>query len=259
MALMLKCKMCGGDISLQNDSIGICEYCGTKQTLPKLDNEKRVMLYERANYLRRGKEFDKAANLFQQILNEDATDAETYWSLVLCRYGIEYVEDPISNKRIPTINRTQQSSIFADRDYIAALKYADVLQKELYEEEAKAIDDIQKGILAISNNESPFDIFICYKETDEYGRRTEDSVYAQDMYKILTEEGYKVFFSRITLEDKIGSAYEPYIFAALNSAKVMLVVGTKPEHFNAVWVKNEWKRYLYLINEGKKKTIIPVS
>ena len=38
----------------------------------------------------------------------------------------------------------------------------------------------------------------------------------------------------------------------------MLVVGTKTEHFNAVWVKNEWSRYLALINAGKKKTLIPV-
>ncbi|MDE5758417.1 MAG: ankyrin repeat domain-containing protein, partial [Allobaculum sp.] len=69
--------------------------------------------------------------------------------------------------------------------------------------------------------------------------------------------GYKVFFARITLEDKLGSAYESYIFAALNSARIMLIVGTKPEHFNAVWVKNEWSRYLAMIESGQKKHIIP--
>lgn len=66
-----------------------------------------------------------------------------------------------------------------------------------------------------------------------------------------------MFFSRITLEDKLGSAYEPYIFAALQSANVMVVVGTRPDHFNAVWVKNEWSRYLGLIKAGAKKTLIP--
>ena len=66
-----------------------------------------------------------------------------------------------------------------------------------------------------------------------------------------------MFFSRITLEDKLGTAYEPYIFAALNSAKVMVVLGTKPEYFNAVWVKNEWSRYLALIRGGAKKVLIP--
>lgn len=72
----------------------------------------------------------------------------------------------------------------------------------------------------------------------------------------LTKEGFKVFFARYTLEDKLGTAYEPYIYAALNSARVMVVVGTKPQYFNAVWVKNEWSRYLGLMKQGKKKTLI---
>ena len=86
----------------------------------------------------------------------------------------------------------------------------------------------------------------------------QNSVYAQDIYYALTKEGFKVFFARITLENKLGSAYEPYIFAALNSAKVMLVVGTSRENLNAVWVKNEWSRYFSLIKNGGDKTIIPV-
>ena len=100
-------------------------------------------------------------------------------------------------------------------------------------------------------------MFICYKETDTSGRRTQDSVLATELYHELTREGFKVFFSRITLEDKLGVAYEPYIFAALHSAKVMVVLGTRPEHFNAVWVKNEWSRFLVLIKNGTNKTLIP--
>ncbi len=121
----------------------------------------------------------------------------------------------------------------------------------------RQINEIQKGILAISQKEEPFDVFICYKETDSQGRRSPDSVLANDLYHQLIAEGYKVFFSRITLEDKLGTAYEPYIFAALNSAKVMVVLGTKPEYFNAVWVKNEWSRYLSLIKNGADKILIP--
>ena len=37
-----------------------------------------------------------------------------------------------------------------------------------------------------------------------------------------------------------------------------MVLGTKPEYFNAVWVKNEWSRYLALVkNSGGKKMLIP--
>lgn len=255
---LFKCKMCGGALEVSSgETVAVCEYCGTKQTLPKLDDERKANLYDRANHFRRGNDFDKAAAIYEQILDADTEDAEAYWSLVLCRYGIEYVEDPATHKRIPTVNRAQFTSIFADEDYKSAIKYADRYQREVYEQEAKAIDEIQRGILAISEKEEPFDVFICYKETDANGRRTPDSVLANELYHELTKEGFKVFFSRITLEDKLGTAYEPYIFAALNSAKVMVVVGTKAEYFNAVWVKNEWSRYLALIKNGAKKTLIP--
>ena len=256
---VFKCKMCGGTIEFeQGATVGICDSCGTKQTLPRLDDDRRANLYDRANHFRRNNEFDKASGIYEQILNEDTSDAEAYWSLVLCRFGIEYVEDPATRKRVPTVNRAQYTSIFDDDNYKSALKYADGNQRNIYEEEAKKINEIQKGILAISQKEDPFDVFICYKETDNNGRRTHDSVLANDLYHQLTQEGFKVFFSRITLEDKLGSAYEPYIFAALNSAKVMVVLGTKPEYFNAVWVKNEWSRFLSLVKEsGGKKTLVP--
>ena len=256
--ITFKCKMCGGDLTFeQGSTIAECPYCGTTQTLPKLDDDKRANLYDRANHFRRQNEYDKATAIYEQVLAEDRTDAEAYWSLVLCRYGIEYVEDPATHKRVPTVNRVQYASILADEDYKSALQYADTAQRSVYEAEANAIAEIQKGILDISKQEKPFDVFICYKETDNNGRRTPDSVLANDMYHQLTKEGFKVFFSRITLEDKIGTAYEPYIFAALNSAKVMVVLGTKPEYFNAVWVKNEWSRYLALIRAGADKTLVP--
>ena len=256
---IFKCKMCGGTLEFTpGDTVAVCDSCGTKQTLPKLDDDRRANLYDRANHFRRNNEYDKAMGIYEQILAEDNTDAEAYWSLVLCRYGIEYVEDPSTHRRMPTVNRAQFTSVFDDDNYKSALHYADAAQKEVYASEAEAINEIQKGILAISQKEQPFDVFICYKETDANGRRTQDSVLANDLYHQLTQEGFKVFFARITLEDKLGTAYEPYIFAALNSAKVMVVLGTKPEHFNAVWVKNEWSRYLALVkNSGGKKMLIP--
>ena len=254
---VFKCKMCGASLEIaEGMTVAECAYCGTEQTLPKL-NDNKANLYDRANHFRRNNDYDKAMSIYERILNEDTKDAEAYWSLVLCRYGIEYVEDPLTHKRVPTVNRTQHTSVFADEDYKSAIKYADVVQRRVYENEARAIDKIQKGILAISQKEKPFDVFICYKETGADGRRTRDSVLANDLYHQLTQEGFKVFFSRITLEDKLGTAYEPYIFSALNSAKVMVVLGTKPEYFNAVWVKNEWSRYLALIRKGEKKVLIP--
>ena len=257
--MIIKCKMCGGDIEFAaGNTYGTCEYCGSTSTIPKVDDEGKLNRYNRANYFRRQCEFDKAVSAYEKILEQDDTDAEAHWGAVLSRYGIEYVEDPATKKRIPTCHRVQMTSILADKDYKAAVENApDPESRKIYEEEAARIAEIQKGILAISQNEKPYDVFICYKETDENGQRTHDSQWAQEVYYGLTEQGYKVFFSRITLEDKLGQEYEPYIFAALNSARVMIVIGSKPEYFNAVWVKNEWSRYLALMERDRKRLLIP--
>ncbi len=254
---VFKCKMCGASLEApEGASVATCEYCDSQQTLPRLNDEKITRLYEMANLQWRNKSYDKAMGFFESILLEDNSDAEIYWSMVLCRYGIEYVEDPKTKKRIPTINRTQYTSILADADYKAALEHADLSQKLLYQEEAKEIDKIQQRILALSQKEDPFDVFICYKETDDSTqRRTADSVIGAEIYQRLTREKLRVFFSRHTLEDKFGEEYEPYIFSALNSAKVMIVIGTRLEYINAPWVKNEWSRYHALIKNGDKKVM----
>lgn len=255
---IFKCKMCGGSLEVEKgQTICECEYCGTKQTVSATDDEIVTNLYNRANNLRIKCEFDKAQEIYEKIVAKNPNEAEAYWGIVLCKYGIEYVEDPNTYKRVPTCHRTQLESVLTNVDYLSAIENADYNQRLIYEQEAKEIDKLQKDILSIVHNEKPFDVFICYKETDENGKRTADSVLANDIYYQLTQEGLKVFYAAITLENKLGQEYEPYIFSALNSAKVMLVVGTKPENFNAVWVKNEWSRYLKLMNNDRSKTLIP--
>lgn len=257
--MIIKCKMCGGDIDfIPGATYGTCEYCGSTSTIPQAEDENKLNRYNRANHFRRQCEFDKAVAAYEKILEQDDTDAEAHWGAVISRFGIEYVEDPATHQRIPTCHRVQVASILTDEDYLAAVENApDEESRRIYQEEAARIAEIQKEILAISANEKPYDVFICYKETDENGQRTRDSQWAQDVYYGLTEQGLKVFFSRITLEDKLGQQYEPYIFAALNSAKVMVVIGSRPEYFNAVWVKNEWSRYLSLMKHDHKRLLIP--
>ncbi len=211
----------------------------------------------RAEHFRRANDFDRAIAAYEAIVQEDSTDAEAYWGIVISRFGIEYVEDPATHERIPTCHRVQYESILADPDYKAALENAGGAERDVYEKEAQRIAEIQKDILAVSSREQPFDVFICYKEKTDGGSRTKDSAIAQDIYYQLTAEGYNVFFARITLEDKLGEQYEPYIFAALNSAKVMLVLGSKKEYFNAVWVRNEWSRFLQLMKKDRSKLLIP--
>ena len=255
---ILKCKNCGGDMELSQDrTYGVCESCGSTMTLPKVSDEQRAAAFNRGNHFRRTGEFDKALAVYERIVQEDDADAEAHWCCALCRFGIEYVEDPATYEWVPTCHRASFDSFLEDVDYLAAVEHSDGITRRQYQREAARIAEVQRGILATSQNEEPFDVFICYKESDETGARTRDSLMAQDVYYQLTEQGYRVFFSRITLEDKAGSQYEPYIFAALHSARVMVVIGTRPEHFNAVWVKNEWSRFLSLMKKDRDRLLLP--
>lgn len=255
---ILKCKMCGGDIELSADkTFGTCESCGSTMTFPKVDDEQRANRFNRGNHFRRTGEFDKALAVYERIVQEDENDAEAHWCCALCRFGIEYVEDPNTFEYLPTCHRASFDSFLEDVDYLAALEHSDGITRRQYQKDAAKIAEVQRGILATSQNEEPFDVFICYKESENDGSRTRDSLLAQEIYYQLTEQGRRVFFSRITLEDKAGTEYEPYIFAALNSAKVMILVTTSAEHANAVWVKNEWSRFLSLMRKDRSKLLLP--
>ena len=255
---VIKCKMCGGDMEISADkTFGTCEYCGSTMTLPKVSDDQRAAAFNRGNHFRRSGEFDKALGVYERIVAEDDTDAEAHWCCALCRFGIEYVEDPATYEWLPTCHRASFDSFLEDVDYLAALEHSDGITRRQYQKDAAKIAEVQRGILATSQNTEPYDVFISYKELDENGERTRDSVLAQDIYYQLTEQGRRVFFSRISLEDIPGTQYEPYIFAALNSAKVMIVVGTSAENLNAVWVKNEWSRFLAMMRKDKTKLLIP--
>ena len=115
---VFRCKMCGGTLEVvPGASVIECEYCGTRQTLPRLDEDKKANLYDRANHFRRNNEFDKAMGIYEQILDENSEDAESYWSIVLCRYGVEYVREQSSGMFLPTITHMIVDGVQADEDY----------------------------------------------------------------------------------------------------------------------------------------------
>ena len=126
---IIKCKMCGGDLNFsEGATTAECEFCGSTQTIPTAQDENLQALFNRANLLRRKSEFDKAEQIYEKIVQTDETQAEAYWGLILCKFGIEYVEEPSTFKRVPTCHRTLLDSIIADEDYKAALANADLKQ-----------------------------------------------------------------------------------------------------------------------------------
>ena len=97
---------------------------------------------------------------------------------------------------VPTCHRASFDSFLEDVDYLAALEHSEGLTQRQYRKDAAKIAEVQKGILATSQNTQPYDVFICYKESDAEGQRTRDSLMAQDIYYQLTEQGKRVFFAR---------------------------------------------------------------
>lgn len=253
----LKCKMCGSNLEIE-DSITVCkcEKCGTSQTVPDIEDDKELKLFERAGRLRFNCDFDKAAGIYNTITDSYPEEAEGYWGLILCKYGIEYADDA-SGKKIPVCHRTSYNSVMDEEDFELVMENSNSESRTIYREEAKIIEETRKEYIRIAESEQPYDIYISYRAKDDNGDKTAVSEIAGHLYNKLTSAGYRVFLSEAALKGKKQSDCEPYIYSALNSANVMLALGTSYDDYNDVWVKNEWNRYLEIAEKNKNKCLIP--
>lgn len=253
----LKCKMCGSNLDI-GDSITVCkcEKCGTSQTVPDIEDDKELKLFERAGRLRFNCDFDKAAGIYNTITDSYTEEAEGYWGLILCKYGIEYA-DNASGKKVPVCHRVSYDSVMDDEDFELVMENSDSESRAIFREEAKIIEENRKKYIQIAESEQPYDIYISYRAKDDNGDKTAVSEIAGHLYNKLTSAGYSVFLSEAALKGKKQSDCEPYIYSALNSANVMLALGTSYDDYNDVWVKNEWNRYLEIAEKNKNKCLIP--
>ena len=253
----LKCKMCGSNLEIE-DSITVCkcEKCGTSQTVPDIEDDKELKLFERAGRLRFNCDFDKAAGIYNTITDSYPEEAEGYWGLILCKYGIEYADDA-SGKKVPVCHRISYDSVMDDEDFELVMENSDSESRAIFREEAKIIEENRKEYIRIAESEQPYDIYISYRAKDDNGDKTAVSEIAGHLYNKLTSARYRVFLSEAALKGKKQSDCEPYIYSALNSANVMLALGTSYDDYNDVWVKNEWNRYLEIAVKNKNKCLIP--
>ena len=144
-----------------------------------------------------------------------------------------------------------------DEDFELVMENSDSESRAIFREEAKIIEENRKKYIQIAESEQPYDIYISYRAKDDNGDKTAVSEIAGHLYNKLTSAGYSVFLSEAALKGKKQSDCEPYIYSALNSANVMLALGTSYDDYNDVWVKNEWNRYLEIAEKNKNKCLIP--
>ena len=102
--MVFNCKMCGGNLEItEGMRICKCSYCDSYQTIPDISGEKKLNLFNRANKLRFDCQFDRAYDVYSEIVSIFPNESEAYWGLCLCRYGIEYVTDPDTGKKSPPV------------------------------------------------------------------------------------------------------------------------------------------------------------
>ena len=244
------CNVCGGEY-IYVDGRWKCDYCGAIRAI-NISPEENSLLIDAAQDLRRER-FPEAEEKYFDIIEKYPEQHEAYWGYVCARYGVK-VEEDFDGKRIPTCCFTTIESFSDDIYFKKAIQYAPAAMRDKYIKYAEYIDRVRKEWIDKAKKEPPYDIFISYKDSDkERGiERTVDSVNAFELYHHLQTLGYRVFYSRESLKDKGGEKYEPYIFQALQTAKVMIVYATSIEYVNSTWVKNEWYRYLKMMQSGKK-------
>ena len=245
------CNICGANL-IYKDGKWVCPACGAFKT-EEISNEEVTLLYNAAQKLRLAS-FDDAEEAYRDIIAKYPENSEAHWGLVLSKYGIKY-EDDYDGKKLPTCYATSIESVLTDKDYLDAVRLCkDKYQKEYYIEQGKVLEKIRVEWLEKASKEPKYDVFLCFKDSDKLNNmeRTDDSIEVANLYTHLSSLGYKVFYSRESLRDKVAEKYEPYIYNALNTAAVMIVYGSKIEYFSSVWMKNEWTRYVRRLREGLK-------
>lgn len=83
------------------------------------------------------------------------------------------------------------------------------------------------------------EVYIDYIESDKNGRRTKDSVIAQELFHILEDHKVNVFYKRISAEEYSGEEMQQVEEVAMKSAKLVLIVGTTSDSFKKLWEKDK--------------------
>ena len=256
---MMKCPNCGSSSFTESGGKIVCRYCGNEFSSERYSfaSEEVRDKYERAIEARTELQFDNAIRILSALSNKLPECAEIHYQSVLARLGVSFVEE--GGQKKVTISRLCPTSVYDLKEVKLALRYADPKFEPEYRSVFDRLEEIRSRFIKIAAKSDPFDVFICFKQhpDDKKTTYTADYEIAKDLYDDLTKKGIRVFFSPVSLT--AGVDYEPTIYHALETSKIMLLIAASPEEefLDAPWVKNEWSRFLSLA-ETQDKTLVPV-
>ena len=257
----LECKHCGNaersEFIIRKGEY-ICKCCGRCYKEKAADEETRLAIaYESLkNY-----EFEFAERTFSDIINDYPNSVDARWGVLLARYGIVFVKGFYMEEIEPIYcfpnYAYKKGSFKTEAEYreIEKLLGGDIERMYLYTKQADEIERAFK-MFADDIDKKENDVFICVKISKttaanpcEKGR-TVDYEKAHELYDKLRSRGKNVFFSYVTLKNSIDSDME--IWRNMLKSRKMLIIGSRAEYLNSVWVKSEWERWLMLDKADEK-------
>ena len=153
------CKCCGMKLNREGNYY-VCDYCGNKWLI---DVANDISAVERANAweaLRQGN-FERAIELFEEIIVKEEESHEGYWGRALARNGIVYVNDVVEDKKVPTCNNITEASFLKDKDVQRAISLATKDIVDSYKKQADYIERVRVEWLQKASKEPPYDMNLC--------------------------------------------------------------------------------------------------
>lgn len=256
----LRCKTCDAVLDMQTAHGGVveCKFCRNVYTIPKAETKSDTReLLAIASHELDTCSFDRAYTAYSKAADTDESEPEAYFGKALAAFKVQYLKDAAKKHLQPVCHEVSEKKIKDDKNYKKALSLATSEQKAVYETRAEEIDSVMKEFNRLKSAGAHYDCFICVKVSDgkDAGGNsvyTQDSYEALKLYNHLKKRGYSPFYSEEEIRGKAGAEYEATILYALYTSECMLVVCSNEEYLQTPWVKNEYSRFMELINDERK-------
>ena len=250
----VRCASCG-------ETLAIAEFLKEQTQTAKAEQEnektrkKLAELYHQAENMQMDRRFDKAEQLYREVVINGGKDPEVYWRIILCHYCVVYQKDDEGNQILTILypDLTDPAEMSIRKDLFNSIQNEE--QRAYYQNELRKLDNLLNKYREVQH-QAAYDVFISVKQTiwkDGKKYYTVDREMGHILYDHLTSLGLRVFNSEEqACKCPPGQEWEPYILSALLSSRIMIVTGSCPEYMESQWVKNEWSRFQWLQkNEGK--------
>lgn len=252
-AVTMECNCCGNRDSsrfVKREDGYVCKCCG-QWFRYQTDAEKSRCSqgYENLSNYR----FDDARSIFQRVIIDNPGSVSARWGLLLARFGIVFTKAFAKTDAAPVYCFPEYGELVG-KVFSREQEYAEMMEligtdEELiyfYKKKAREIDGALEKICE-NKIDRANDVFICVKADaatelhPELSGETEDLRFAKKIYDDLTSHGVNVFFAPAALGTEARA--DEVIWPNLVKSKKMLLVASKEEYIDSVWVKSEWRRW----------------